>query len=54
VATQYYKDLFKSESKPGIDISRDFFSEGEKVTLEENSSLQEMFSEEEIKRVVFE
>jgi hypothetical protein len=48
VATQYYKDLFKFEPRPNINISSNFFSEGEKVTEEENALLEEKFTVEEI------
>jgi hypothetical protein len=54
VATPYYKDLFKFEPRPNINISSNFFSEGEKVTEEENALLEEKFTVEEIKKVVFE
>jgi hypothetical protein len=32
VATDYYRELFKKELKPDIDIDPDFFSKGDKVT----------------------
>jgi hypothetical protein len=54
VATQYYKEIFKFEPRPQINISNNFFSEGGKVSEEENAVLEEEFTEEEIKKRVFE
>jgi hypothetical protein len=54
VAIIYYKDLFKYEARPNIRIEENFFSEGEKVTTEENVALEGCFSEAEIKKAVFE
>jgi hypothetical protein len=53
VATDYYRELFKKELKPDIDIDPDFFSKGDKVTEEESAMLEVDFSEE-VKKVVFE
>jgi hypothetical protein len=54
VATEYYKNLLKFESRPDINIDQEFFSREEKVSAEENDILEEVFSEQEIKKVVFE
>jgi hypothetical protein len=54
VATKYYKELFKFESRPNINISEIFFSEEEKLTDEKNLVLENKFIEEEIKKIVFE
>jgi hypothetical protein len=54
VATQYYNELFKFEPRPKINISNSFFFEGEKVSEGENAVLEDRFTEEEIKKVVFE
>jgi hypothetical protein len=32
VTTKYYKDLFKYEDRPSMNIAEGFFSEGEKLT----------------------
>jgi hypothetical protein len=53
VATNYYNELFKFEPSPNINISSDFFTENDKVTLEEVEILETPFFEEEIKKAVF-
>jgi hypothetical protein len=53
VATNYYNELFKFEPRPNINISSDFFTENDKVTLEEVEILETPFFEEEIKKAVF-
>jgi hypothetical protein len=52
VASTYYKDLFKFEAKPDINIDEHFFNQEEKVSNEENETAP--FSEEEIRKAVFE
>jgi hypothetical protein len=54
VATQYYKELFKFEPRPNIKLSEHFFSEEEKVSSDEREVLERRFSEEEIRKTVFE
>jgi hypothetical protein len=54
VATNFYKDLFKYEFRPNIHLDNELFVEGEKVGSEENEALEARFSEEEIRKVVFE
>jgi hypothetical protein len=53
VATDYYKDLFKWEARPDIRLDQNFFADEEKVTREENDSLDCRFSLEEIREAVF-
>jgi hypothetical protein len=53
VATDYYKDLFKWEARPDIRLDQNFFANEEKVTREENDSLDCRFSLEEIREAVF-
>jgi hypothetical protein len=48
IATNYYRELFKKEIKPDIDIESDFFSEGDKVIAEENAVLEADFTKEEV------
>jgi hypothetical protein len=53
VATNHYRDLFKFEPRPNINIISDFFSEGDKVTQVEREILEKPFSEDEIQKAVF-
>ena len=53
IAVDFYKDLFKYENRADIRIRDDFFSEEEKVSVEENVLLEQAFSMEEIKEAVF-
>jgi hypothetical protein len=53
VATNYYKDLFKFEDRLDIKLKDDFFSKNEKAIVEENIMLESVFTEEELKEVVF-
>jgi hypothetical protein len=39
VATNYYNDLFKWEARPDIRLDQNFFTNEEKVTREENDTL---------------
>lgn len=43
IASSYYKDLFRKEDRSGFTLDGDFFSEGEKITNIDNSSLQKPF-----------
>jgi hypothetical protein len=54
VASNYYKDLFKYEARPDINIDEHFFSQEEKVSEEERETLETPFSEEEVRKAVFE
>jgi hypothetical protein len=54
VATQYCKDLFKFEPRPNMNISEIFYSVEDEVTQEENRVLEERFTEDEVKKAVFE
>jgi hypothetical protein len=49
----YYKDLFGFEDRPDIRLKQDFFSEDERVKVDENEMLSRSFSEEEIREAVF-
>ncbi|XP_073359806.1 uncharacterized protein [Aegilops tauschii subsp. strangulata] len=53
IATNYYKGLFRGESRGGFRISNDFFTPEEKVNDLDNQSLQKPFSEEEVKDAIF-
>lgn len=53
IAIDYYRELFKWEPRPDINLRADFYSETEKVSAEENAKLEARFSEEEIKAAVF-
>jgi hypothetical protein len=54
VATQYYKNLFRFEPRPDIKLSEGFFTDEERLTEGEKDMLEKRFSEEEIKKAVFE
>jgi hypothetical protein len=49
IAMDYYKNLFGFEDRPDIRLKPDFFSEEEKVKVDENEMLSRSFSEEEIR-----
>jgi hypothetical protein len=53
IAVDYYKNLFCFEDRPDIRLKPDFFSEEEKVKVDENEILSRSFSEEEIREAVF-
>jgi hypothetical protein len=53
VTTQYYKDLFKCEPRPNLNIEEDFFSADERLKEEEVNVLESRFTEEEIKKGSF-
>jgi hypothetical protein len=46
VATSYYKELLKYETRPNINVADDFFPEGDKLAAEEVEILERGFSEE--------
>ena len=48
----FYKDLFKKESREGFKLKDDYFKPEEKVSKDENSLLQAEFTEEEVKKAV--
>jgi hypothetical protein len=50
---EFYKNLFREESKEGISIGKDFWDVLDKISPNENEVLEADFSGEEIKRVVF-
>jgi hypothetical protein len=41
VATNYYKELFKYEVKPNINVADDFFPEGDKLTTDQDRFVRE-------------
>jgi hypothetical protein len=45
--------LFGEEKRDDICLSEDFWDDDERVTVEENDALDAEFSEEEIRRAVF-
>lgn len=53
IAVNFYKDLFKKETREGISLSTNFWDDRDKVTNEENEMLTSPFSEEEIKQAIF-
>jgi hypothetical protein len=53
VATQYYKNLFKYESRPNLSLGEIFFLGRDKLNGEEKEALEEEFTEEEVKNDVF-
>jgi hypothetical protein len=44
IATEYYKNLFSFETRPNIRMRPDFFSNEERIRLEENVPLESNFS----------
>jgi hypothetical protein len=52
-AMSFYKKLFGEEPKVNIRLGEAFWSEDEMVKIEENEALEADFSEEEIKKAVF-
>jgi hypothetical protein len=53
VATSFYKKLFGKEDRLDIRLKDVFFSNNEKVTPEENITLESRFTLEEVKEAVF-
>lgn len=54
IASDFYKNLFRHENRPDIQLTDSFFSEEEKVSRSLNDILEAPFSEPEIKKAVFE
>jgi hypothetical protein len=54
VASEYYKNLFRYEPRPNVNIDAEFFSREEKLGAHDREMLENGFSEEEIRRAVFE
>jgi hypothetical protein len=52
VAVDFYKELFKKKDRGEIFLDMSFWSEGDKVSQEENDLLSAPFSEEEIKATI--
>ena len=53
IAIDYYKNLFKWEPRPDMNLREDFFNEEEKNSKEENDRLESRFIKEEIKTAMF-
>lgn len=53
IVVGFYKNLFAKEDRPNIKLADDFQSPDDFVSIEENELLTRLFSEEEIKTVVF-
>jgi hypothetical protein len=53
LATSFYKDLFKKVVPSGFRIAGDFFSPEECVSAEQNRGLEAPFTEEEVKKAIF-
>jgi mannosylglycoprotein endo-beta-mannosidase len=46
--TQFYKNLFGSEPDPVVHLNEEFWSDGDRVSVEDNVALTQPFSGEEI------
>jgi hypothetical protein len=53
IALVYYKNLFHFEEGSGFSLDPDFFSHNEKVSPEQNLNLEAPFTEQEVKKAVF-
>jgi hypothetical protein len=53
IASAYYKNLFGFEAKPNIHLGDNFWDPSDLVTLEENTALEQPFSEEEVRLAIF-
>ena len=53
IASDFYKDLFKKEDRGGFNLSQDFFSAEEKISEDNNETLQAPFSEKEVRDAIF-
>jgi hypothetical protein len=53
LASVYYKNLFRFEEGSGFSLDSDFFSHNEKVSPEQNLNLEAPFTEQEVKKAVF-
>lgn len=53
IAVDFYKDLFKKEHRENFNLCDNFWNEEDLVTDLETENLQKLFSEEELKEVVF-
>ena len=54
VASEFYKKLFAQEDKVDISLGSHFWDPEDMVTSEENETLQQPFTEEEIRQAIFE
>jgi hypothetical protein len=53
IATDFYKNLFAKEMDEDVKLDLNFWDEEDLVTQEENNSLDAPFTEEEIKKAIF-
>jgi hypothetical protein len=53
VAMDFYKNLFKRESRGSLSLEADFWDVTDKVSAMDREALEAPFSEEDIKLVVF-
>jgi hypothetical protein len=53
-AVEFYKNLFGSEQESGVKLDEELWSREDRVTLQENDLLEAPFSEDEIKKAIFE
>jgi hypothetical protein len=53
LATSFYKNLFKKDDPSGCRLAYDFFSTAECVTESQNIDLEAPFTEEEVKKAIF-
>lgn len=53
IANNFYKDLFKYEERPDISLTDNFFQGEDKVSSAENLILEAPFTEQEVKKAVF-
>jgi hypothetical protein len=53
IASDYYKHLFHFEEGSGFALDSDFFSPDEKVSPDQNLGLESPFTEQEVKKAVF-
>jgi hypothetical protein len=53
IATNFYKDMFNAEARTGFSLSDGFFSQEEKLSNAQNEIMVAPFTEEEVKKAVF-
>lgn len=51
---EFYKSLFRAEPISGVSLEDNFWGEDDKINTQERESLEMPFSEEEIKKAIFE
>jgi hypothetical protein len=53
IATDFYKNLFAKEMDEDVKLDLNFWDDDDLVTQKENNSLDAPFTEEEIKKAIF-